>query len=93
MCFRKELSTDQVNKPVNTGALTNWVEHVPEDVRRDMDQIAPMLRVLGYDPDAYPPNYGTPDKEVADASKGLNDKNNPPLFNQGEKEKNGNSLL
>ena len=67
-CDRRELSTDQVDKPVNTGALTKWVGHIPTDVREEMRKLAPMLDTLGYDPDAYPPNYGTPDKSVAVAS-------------------------
>ena len=64
MYFRKELSTDQVNKPVNTEALVKWVGHIPPDVRADMDTLAPMLKKLGYDSSAYPPNYGTPDETV-----------------------------
>lgn len=31
-----------------------------------MPFVAPMLSHLGYDPDAYPPNYGQPDTKVAD---------------------------
>lgn len=65
---RRELSTDQVDKPVNMGALTKWVGHIPTDVREEMRKIAPMLANLGYDPDAYPPNYGTPDRTVVDNS-------------------------
>ena len=64
LCCRKELSTDQVDKPVNTAALTKWVGHIPSDVRQDMAQLAPMLSRLGYDPNGYPPDYGTPDKLV-----------------------------
>jgi protein-tyrosine sulfotransferase len=30
-----------------------------------MDELAPMLKKLGYDPYANPPNYGDPDKEIA----------------------------
>ncbi|PIC39421.1 hypothetical protein B9Z55_011112 [Caenorhabditis nigoni] len=30
-----------------------------------MDSVAPMLRRLGYDPNANPPNYGKPDELVA----------------------------
>lgn len=47
-------------------ALTKWVGKIPEDVVRDMADIAPMLSVLGYDPYANPPNYGKPDDLVAD---------------------------
>ncbi|KAL3090204.1 hypothetical protein niasHS_006656 [Heterodera schachtii] len=45
-----ERSTDQVIKPLNLDALNKWVGQVPEDVVSQMDEIAPMLRVLGYDP-------------------------------------------
>ena len=34
-----------------------------------MDEIAPMLAKLGYDPDANPPNYGVPDGFVANNTK------------------------
>lgn len=45
--------------------------HIPEDVVRDMADIAPMLSVLGYDPYANPPNYGKPDELVADNTKNV----------------------
>ncbi|XP_049776260.1 protein-tyrosine sulfotransferase-like [Schistocerca cancellata] len=61
-----ERSSDQVIKPVNLEALTKWVGQIPEDVVRDMAEIAPMLSVLGYDPYANPPAYGSPDAAVAD---------------------------
>lgn len=62
-CFssRVELSTDQVVKPVNTGALFKWVGKIPADVVNDMASLAPMLSRLGYDPLANPPNYNKPD--------------------------------
>lgn len=47
-------------------ALTKWVGNIPEDVVRDMADIAPMLSVLGYDPYANPPVYGAPDRVVSD---------------------------
>lgn len=62
--FRVERSSDQVIKPVNLEALTKWVGHIPEDVLQDMSNLAPMLSVLGYDPFANPPNYGSPDPIV-----------------------------
>jgi len=62
---RVEKSTDQVIKPVNLEALGRWVNAVPADVRRDIHKIAPMLRRLGYDADAYPPSYGQADAMVA----------------------------
>ena len=68
---RNELSTDQVDKPVNTGALTSWAEHIPADVRAEIDTIAPMLQTLGYDSHAYPPHYGTPDQQVVDNNQHL----------------------
>ena len=63
--FRVERSSDQVIKPINVEALSKWVGAIPDDVVRDMDTIAPMLGEFGYDPKANPPNYGTPDAEVA----------------------------
>ncbi|CAD6185853.1 unnamed protein product [Caenorhabditis auriculariae] len=59
-----ERSSDQVVKPVNLDALTKWVGKIPEDVVKDMADIAPMLAKLGYDPNANPPNYGKPDEIV-----------------------------
>lgn len=38
---------------------------IPEDVIRDMADIAPMLSTLGYDPYANTPTYGEPDTIVA----------------------------
>lgn len=67
--FRVERSSDQVIKPVNLEALTKWVGNIPDDVVRDMADIAPMLSVLGYDPYANPPAYGSPDAFVADNTK------------------------
>lgn len=61
-----ERSSDQVIKPVNMEALTKWVGNIPDDVVKDMADIAPMLSVLGYDPYANPPSYGKPDDMVAD---------------------------
>ncbi|XP_050310110.1 protein-tyrosine sulfotransferase [Anthonomus grandis grandis] len=66
-----ERSSDQVIKPVNLEALTKWVGNIPEDVVRDMAEIAPMLSVLGYDPYANPPNYGKPDDQVAQKTKDI----------------------
>ena len=51
-------------KPINLEPLTKWVGNVPDDVVKNMSLIAPMLRELGYDPDANPPNYGKPDLQV-----------------------------
>ncbi|ELU09836.1 hypothetical protein CAPTEDRAFT_172938 [Capitella teleta] len=62
---RTERSTDQVIKPINLEALTKWTHNFPADVRRDIQSIAPMLERLGYDPFAYPPNYGDADQMVA----------------------------
>ncbi|KAI1291754.1 Protein-tyrosine sulfotransferase [Halotydeus destructor] len=59
-----ERSTDQVIKPINLEALSKWVGHIPDEVVRDMANIAPMLASLGYDPNANPPDYGKADKFV-----------------------------
>lgn len=64
--FRTEKSSDQVIRPVNIDAMAKWVGHLPADVIKDMATIAPMLRILGYDPESNPPNYGAPDPRVAD---------------------------
>lgn len=53
-----------MDKPINLAALSKWVEAIPDDVKQDMDKIAPALRVLGYDPMANPPKYGEPDAMV-----------------------------
>lgn len=37
---------------------------MPDDLRATIAEVAPMLAELGYDPTAYPPQYGTPDREV-----------------------------
>lgn len=66
MFNRVERSSDQIIKPVNLAALTKWVGNIPEDVVREMADIAPMLSVLGYDPYANPPVYGAPDSLVSD---------------------------
>ncbi len=62
--FRVERSTDQVAKPVNLDGLTSWVGHIPKDVFRDLDSIAPMLIKLGYDTHDPNPKYGEPDAIV-----------------------------
>lgn len=46
-----------MRRPINNESLTKWVNHVPDDLRHDIRSIAPMLDMLGYDPDAYPPDY------------------------------------
>ncbi|KAG8596874.1 hypothetical protein GDO81_002078 [Engystomops pustulosus] len=61
---KTEKSTDQVMKPVNLAALTNWVGKLPTDIVEDMARIAPMLARLGYDPFANPPKYGNADALV-----------------------------
>ncbi len=86
---RRELSTDQVNKPVNTEALTKWVGHIPPDVIHDMDSIAPMLRRLGYDPDSSNPTYGKPDEMVAKQSAELSLQNK---FDRASKNDRDNRL-
>ena len=45
-----------------------------------MHSIAPMLIQLGYDPNKYPPNYGQPDKIVAENT--LHVKNNEEYWNR-----------
>jgi protein-tyrosine sulfotransferase len=52
-----EKSSDQVKMPVNLDGLSKWVGNIPEDVLKDMKDIAPMLAFLGYDPEASQPDY------------------------------------
>ncbi|CAO1409341.1 unnamed protein product [Diamesa serratosioi] len=79
-----ERSSDQVIKPVNLEALNKWVGAFPEDVVRDMADIAPMLSVLGYDPYANPPQYGNPDSFVKDNTNKL--KSNSKLWDHKVKQ-------
>lgn len=60
---------------MNVEALTKWVGQFPSDVVADMGEIAPMLAKLGYDPQANPPNYGSPDAFVADNTRRIRDQN------------------
>jgi len=69
----KERSSDQIIKPINLDALTQWVGTFPEDVLKDMDEIAPMLAKFGYDPDANPPNYGVADGVVANNTRDVHE--------------------
>lgn len=38
-----------------------------------MAQVAPMLQVLGYDPNGNPPNYGKPDEFVLKKTKEIHE--------------------
>lgn len=64
--------------------MNKWVGNIPEDVKKDMAKIAPMLRTLGYDPEANPPNYGQPDPKVADNT--LHIKQNVDFWKKRESE-------
>ncbi|KAJ8728287.1 hypothetical protein PYW08_016672 [Mythimna loreyi] len=50
-------ASNQVERPLNLDVLNDWVGQVPGDVRADMEDLAPMMVELGYDPWAYPPRY------------------------------------
>lgn len=54
---RREPSTDQVNKAVNTDALSKWLEYIPKNVLDKIDDYAPLLSKLGYNTHQYPPDY------------------------------------
>ena len=62
-------------KPVNLDALSKWVGSIPEDVAKDMAEIAPMLEKMGYDPNGNPPKYGIPDDEVVKNTKEIKEHN------------------
>jgi protein-tyrosine sulfotransferase len=79
-----ERSTDQVIKPINIEALSKWVGQIPADVIKDMNSIAPMLSLLGYDPTGNPPDYGKPDSYVLNKMKQL--EVNKDQWNAKEKE-------
>lgn len=64
--FRTEHSSDQVIKPINLEALTRWVGHIPDEIKKEIDTLAPMLKRLGYDTESDSPTYGAPDKLVLD---------------------------
>ena len=53
-------------KPINLEALTKWIGHIPADVRKEVDTLAPMLKKLGYDTKSDNPTYGTADQIVLD---------------------------
>ena len=55
----------QVVKPLYVDSLNAWVGHLPEDVENDIDEIAPMIRILGYSTSKNP-YYGRPDWEVTE---------------------------
>ena len=55
-----------MDKPVNTGAISKWVGSIPDDVKNDMAQIAPMLTLLGYDTEGNPPDYDKPGAMMVD---------------------------
>jgi protein-tyrosine sulfotransferase len=62
--YRTEHSSDQVIKPINLEALTKWVGHIPNDVKKELNALAPMLKKLGYDIESEIPTYGTADQLV-----------------------------
>ncbi|CAF2604629.1 unnamed protein product [Rotaria sp. Silwood2] len=61
---KTEHSSDQVIKPINLEALTKWIGHIPNDVKQELDILAPMLKKLGYDTKSEVPSYGNADPLV-----------------------------
>jgi protein-tyrosine sulfotransferase len=55
-----------VKNAINLEALSKWVGKMPDDVVKDMAKIAPMLQIMGYDPNANPPNYEKATMEIDD---------------------------
>ena len=57
VCFRKEPSTNQVNKAVNQEALSKWFGVIPPAILSKADEYAPLLKRLGYNTAQLPPDY------------------------------------
>ena len=57
--YRKEYSSSAVRRPINVDSLTKWAEHISYELRPDVRSIAPMLDMLGYDAESYPPDYSS----------------------------------
>ena len=72
---------------MNLEAMSKWVGKMPDDVVEDMANIAPMLEKMGYDANANPPKYGTPDDEVIKNTKDIKE-HNEAWNKQGELVKN-----
>ncbi|XP_003740938.1 protein-tyrosine sulfotransferase 1 [Galendromus occidentalis] len=87
-----ERSTDQVIKPINIEALSKWVGAIPQDVVRDMAEVAPMLEFLGYDPKANPPDYGKPDSFVMNNTAQIKENLNEWRAKEGMVEKEREAL-
>ena len=48
----KEWSTSQIKKPIYTESINAWVAKLPQYCLERLDELAPNLRALGYDPTA-----------------------------------------
>ncbi|KAK5983660.1 Protein-tyrosine sulfotransferase, partial [Trichostrongylus colubriformis] len=53
----QEFSTSQVKEKVNEKALTSWYGCYSDDLLKKIDELAPMLRKLGYDTSSDQPDY------------------------------------
>jgi hypothetical protein len=75
VCFfsRTEHSSDQVIKPINLEALTKWTNTFPQEIKKELNTLAPMLKKLGYDIESDVPTYGSADQLVLDNMKELKD--------------------
>jgi protein-tyrosine sulfotransferase len=65
---KTEKSSDQVIKPINLFGLSAWFGKIPNEILDKIDEIAPMLSLLGYDTKSKTPNYGEPDEKVQNNS-------------------------
>ena len=64
-----EPSTSQVVQPINSVSLNVWAESFPDSLKPRVASLAPVLAELGYDPTAFPPDYGRPDDLVQQNNK------------------------
>jgi len=56
--FSLEKSSDQVTEPIYSHSLYKWMDTMPKTISQDtIDNIAPVLKKLGYDTSGQKPDY------------------------------------
>ena len=59
-----EMSSNQVIKPLNLEGLDAWFGKIPQQVLGQIDSLAPILKILGYDTKSRKPNYIEADEMI-----------------------------